>query len=69
MTRILAGVSFGLLWMLAMWWLNGPLDWAPLLILALCGALAGLLFYWALGAWLSRIERRVGDARDKSRAG
>jgi len=42
-----------------MWWLNRPLDWVPLLILALCGALAGYLFYWASRFWLGWIERRA----------
>jgi len=58
MNRIFGAVIFGLLWTIAMWWLNRPLDWVPLLILALCGAVGGCLFYLASRYWLGWIERR-----------
>jgi len=61
MNRIFGAVIFGLLWTIAMWWLNRPLDWVPLLILALCGAVGGYLFYLASRVWLGWIARRKQD--------
>jgi fatty acid desaturase len=70
MTRIFVSLSFGLLWLLALWWFGGPLAWAPLLILVLCSALAGFLFHVALGAWLAGIERCAHNSPDgESRTG
>jgi hypothetical protein len=70
MTRIFASVSFGLVWLLGLWWFSGPLAWMPLFILAVCGAVMGILFYLGLGAWLAWIERSDHDAHEgESRSG
>ena len=37
----LSAVVFAVLWTLLMWWSRGPMDTVPLVVLALCGALAG----------------------------
>jgi hypothetical protein len=55
----LSAVVFAILWTLLMWWSRGPMDTAPLLVLVLCGALAGGVWYWLYGKWFRwYIERR-----------
>jgi hypothetical protein len=47
----LSAVVFAVLWTLLMWWSRGPMDTIPFIILALCGAIAGGLWYWLYGKW------------------
>jgi hypothetical protein len=55
----LSAVVFAILWTLLMWWSRGPMDTVPFIILALCGAIAGGVWYWLYGKWFRwYIERR-----------
>jgi hypothetical protein len=47
----LSAVVFAILWTLLMWWSRGPMDTVSFSLLALCGALAGGLWYWLYGKW------------------
>jgi hypothetical protein len=47
----LAAVMFAVLWTAGMWWMRAPLDAAPLVILFITGAIAGVLWYWLYGKW------------------
>jgi hypothetical protein len=55
----LSAVVFTILWTLLMWWSRGPMDTVSFILLALCGMLAGGLWYWLYGKWFRwYIERR-----------
>lgn len=47
----LSAVVFALLWTGLMWWSRGPMDTISLVILILCGGIAGLIWYWLYGKW------------------
>lgn len=47
----LSAVVFAVLWTLLMWWSRGPLDPVSLVMLAVAGAVAGLVWYWLYGKW------------------
>ena len=47
----LSAVVFALLWIGLMWWSRGPMDTMALVILIVCGGLAGLIWYWLYGKW------------------
>jgi hypothetical protein len=55
----LSAVVFAVLWTLLMWWSRGPLNQVPLVILIMCGAIAGALWYWLYGKFFRwYIERQ-----------
>lgn len=55
----LSAVAFAVLWTVLMWWMRGPMDSITLVLVALAGAIAGLLWYWLYGKWFRwYIERR-----------
>jgi hypothetical protein len=56
----LSSVGFAVLWTAFMAWQSWPLDWPLLIILAVCGALAGLGWYWLFGKWLRWQLRQRG---------
>ena len=47
----LSSIAFAVLWTAFMAWQNWPLGWPLLIILVVCGALAGLGWYWLFGKW------------------
>jgi hypothetical protein len=47
----LSAVVFAIFWTLLMWWSRGPMDTIPFIIMALCGAVAGVVWYWLYGKW------------------
>jgi hypothetical protein len=47
----LSAVAFTLLWIAMMWWRNAPLEFSGVVALVVCGALAGMLWYWLYGKW------------------
>lgn len=59
MTRYWDGAFFAVFWTVAMLAWNWPVDVVPALILAACGALAGVLFHLAMRWW---VRRQSGDA-------
>jgi hypothetical protein len=50
-TLKLSSVAMAVMWTVMMWWWNAPLETVPLVILAVCGALVGLGWYWLYGKW------------------
>jgi hypothetical protein len=51
-TRLkLSSLAFAVMWTAMMWWWNAPLETAGLVILAIAGAICGLLWYWLYGKW------------------
>jgi hypothetical protein len=48
----LASIAFAVAWTSAMWWTNRPQHAGELLLLAACGALAGISWYFGYGRWL-----------------
>jgi hypothetical protein len=47
----LASLAFAVMWTVMMWWWSAPLDTAAIVILAIAGAVTGLLWYWLYGKW------------------
>ncbi|ETR78822.1 hypothetical protein X566_15050 [Afipia sp. P52-10] len=47
----LSAVVFAALWMVPMWLVGGRSDLAALVIVVLCGAVVGALWYWLYGKW------------------
>jgi hypothetical protein len=58
MSLRLASLAFAVLWTAWMLWWTAPLAVANTIILVICGAFAGLLFYWAIGKWLAYQSRQ-----------
>jgi hypothetical protein len=51
-TRLkLASLAFAVMWTVMMWWWSAPLETAAIVILAIAGAITGLLWYWLYGKW------------------
>jgi hypothetical protein len=57
----LAAVSFAVLWTLWMLWWSGSLDRVNVVLLTLCGAVAGYLWYLAM-RWFARRARALAAA-------
>jgi len=49
----LASFAFASLWIAVMWWGNAPQTSTQAIVLAACGALAGLSWYFGYGRWFS----------------
>jgi hypothetical protein len=47
----LSAVVFAVLWTGFMWWDRAPLETSGVIALMVCGALAGVLWYWLYGKW------------------
>jgi hypothetical protein len=47
----LASIAFAVLWTSFMWWSNRPLHAGEAILLAACGALAGIGWYFGYGRW------------------
>lgn len=47
-TLVLSAIAFAVLWTAFMLWWNAPIDTAMVVILAISGAVAGVLWYWAM---------------------
>ena len=47
----LASIAFAVAWTGFMWWSNRPLHAGDMTLLAACGALAGLAWYFGYGRW------------------
>jgi hypothetical protein len=47
-TLVIASIAFAVLWTVFMLWWNAPMDTAKVVILAISGALAGVLWYWGM---------------------
>ena len=59
-TRLkLSAVAFTVLWTGGMLWWSGSLDPANVIILAVCGAVAGYAWYRAMLYWLIRRMRKA----------
>jgi hypothetical protein len=54
----LSAAAFALLWTALMWWDRAPLETSGVIALMVCGALAGLIWYWLYGKWFRRYFRR-----------
>ncbi len=48
----LASIAFALAWTGLMWWTNRPQHADEAILLAACGALAGISWYFGYGRWL-----------------
>ena len=59
----LASVAFACLWTTFMWWWNRPLDTAQIVILAMCGLIAGISWYFGYGRWFRWHFGRNNSAR------
>jgi membrane protein DedA with SNARE-associated domain len=49
----LSSIAFAVLWTGGMLWSTGPIDRANIIILSICGALAGCAWYYAM-RWVFR---------------
>jgi hypothetical protein len=58
----LAAVSFAVLWTLWMLWWSGSLDRVNVVLLTLCGAVAGYLWYLAMRWFARRARALAADA-------
>jgi hypothetical protein len=47
----LASIAFAVAWTGFMWWTNRPQHVGELTLLAACGALAGICWYFGFGRW------------------
>jgi hypothetical protein len=64
----LSAIAFTVLWCGWMLWWSGTYDRASVIILAICGAVAGYLWYLAMRWWFRRISllpRNTGDSSAK----
>jgi hypothetical protein len=52
----LCSIAFAVLWTGGMLWASGPIDGASIIILGVCGALAGLAWYYAM-RWVFQLIR------------
>jgi hypothetical protein len=52
-----ASVLFAVLWTAGMLWWNAPLDVAETVILVVAGAIAGLLWYFAMRLFMERFGK------------
>lgn len=48
----LASITFAVAWTSVMWWTSRPQHAGELMLLATCGALAGISWYFGYGRWL-----------------
>lgn len=56
-----SAIFFGVFWTIFMAWWSGSYEPAHLVILAVCGAIAALLWYWIMGRYFRWIARRNGQ--------
>jgi len=47
----LAAVMVTVLWTALMWWMRAPLETHAIVMLAITGAITGVLWYWIYGRW------------------
>jgi hypothetical protein len=47
----LASIAFAVAWTGVTWWSNAPLHTGDTILLAACGALAGVCWYFGYGRW------------------
>lgn len=60
----LASIGFAVFWVLGMIWWSGEYHPAGIVILSLCGALAGYFWYLAMQWWFRRIRLSPQDGID-----
>jgi hypothetical protein len=53
----LASIAFAVAWTVVMWWTNRPQHVGELSLLAGCGVLAGMSWYFGYGRWFRRNPR------------
>jgi len=47
----LTSIAFAVAWTSVMWWANRPQHAGEFILLAACGALAGICWYFGYGRW------------------
>jgi len=55
-------IAFAVLWTGGMLWSSGTIDWTNVIILSICGAFAGVAWYYAM-RWVFQLIRH-GPPRD-----
>lgn len=56
-----SAIAFGVFWSAFMVWWSGEYHPVNIVILAVCGAIAAALWYWAMGRYFRWISARKGS--------